>query len=108
MATVIPNQNGTTPVTVRATDPAGAWVENTFDVVIAPVSDDPIATEDHKDATEDVPLVFPATDLLTNDVDVDRTGRTVDATPPSHFLGFLAACRLTTDFDDAMVTGRKF
>jgi len=77
------DQNGAAAITVRATDLAGAWVEDTFIVVIAPVSDDPIANDDPKDAFEDTPLVFPASDLLANDVDVDRTGLTVDSVTPT-------------------------
>jgi len=81
------DQYGQADITVRATDLAGAWVEETFIVAVAPVSDDPIAHDDDKDAFENTPLVFPASDLLANDIDVDYAGMTVDvvtATADTH------------------------
>jgi len=53
--------NGTADITVRATDPAGVWVEDTFTVTIAPVNDRPIVTG-------------PISDLVVNE---DVSGMTI-------------------------------
>jgi len=83
----LPNQNGQADITVRATDLAGAWVEHTFTVAVAPVNEDPIAHDDLKDALENRVLTFPATDLLANDEDIDNAGlavTSVTATANTH------------------------
>ncbi|MCP4712461.1 MAG: tandem-95 repeat protein [Planctomycetes bacterium] len=56
----------------RATD------EGHVVVNVTPVNDTPLANNDDKSTTEDVPLTFPASDLTVNDYDVDGDLLTVD------------------------------
>ena len=46
---------------------------------MAAVNDAPDAQDDAKDATEDTPLTFPASDLTANDTDVENDTLTVTA-----------------------------
>jgi len=69
------NQNGTANITVRATDLAGAWVEETFTVTVNAQNDDPtvenaiedvVVNEDAADTTITLNDIFGDVDIATN------------------------------------------
>ncbi|MDP6635435.1 MAG: lamin tail domain-containing protein, partial [Phycisphaerae bacterium] len=72
----IADQNGTADITIRATDPLGAWVEDTFAVTVNPINDAPptvvspisdvTVDEDASDTVIDLESVF-------DDIDVGDT-----------------------------------
>ena len=69
------NENGTATITVRCTDLAGAWVEDTFTVTVNAVNDAPDAVDDP--ATVDEDSVDNIIDVLANDSDVESQPLTV-------------------------------
>jgi hypothetical protein len=62
------DQNGTANLTVRATDLAGAYVEDSFLVTVNAVDDAPVAADDNASTLEDTPVTV---DAAANDTDVD-------------------------------------
>ena len=69
------DQNGTSLITVRATDRGSLFVEDTFLVTVNPVNDDPVVLnpvlpvtvdEDAPDLVIDLDSVFDDVDILTN------------------------------------------
>ncbi len=72
--------NGTTDITVRATDTGGLYVETTFGVTVNPVNDDPVAADDDANTPEDTAV---AIDVLANDDDVDLDSLTVSIKTPA-------------------------
>jgi VCBS repeat-containing protein len=58
----------------------------TVSVTVTCTNDAPVATDDTKSTTEDLPLVFPATDLLGNDTDPDA-GDTLSVSSVSNPTG---------------------
>jgi Tfp pilus tip-associated adhesin PilY1 len=63
--TLAPDQNGSATITVRATDTFGATVDDSFDLTVTPVSDDPVAVNDTATMAEDDPAITIA--VLAND-----------------------------------------
>ncbi len=85
---------GSAPITVRATDAAGAWVEDSFDVVVtntnnAPTVATPIADQS---ATEDSPFSFQFAANAFADVDAGDT-LTYSASGVPAWLSFDSATR---------------
>lgn len=71
--TFLPNQNGQATITVRATDQAGAFVEDSFVVTVRPINDAPQARNDAYLFEKNTPLVVTsAQGVLANDTDVDN------------------------------------
>ena len=66
--------NGTSQVTVRATDSGGLYVESTFDVTVTPVNDAPRVSNLHLENDTDV-----AGDLITTDATIAGTLADVDS-----------------------------
>jgi hypothetical protein len=66
-----PNQNGTATLTVRATDSAAAFVDDTFIVTVNAVNDAPVAVDDSYTTGQGTTLNVPAPGVLANDTDVD-------------------------------------
>jgi Domain of unknown function (DUF4347)/Cadherin-like/Bacterial Ig domain/Putative Ig domain len=62
---------GTATLTVRATDPSGAFVEDTFDIVVANANDAPVATDNTYSISEDIILDLNASGILQDDIDID-------------------------------------
>ena len=69
------DQNGTSSIVIRATDLAGQFVEDTVDLTVNPVNDDPTVDsaigsitvdEDSADTTIDLSTVFGDVDIATN------------------------------------------
>ncbi len=75
------NLYGTTTVTVRATDPAGLWVEDTFQVTVDSVSDAPVASDFSTTVNEDTSVAL--TGWSATDPD-DLAGGDTDDLPPDH------------------------
>ncbi len=66
------NANGAGSVTVRGTDPDGAFVDATFNVTVTAVNDAPVAVFESYSVNEDTALTVPVgTGVLANDTDVD-------------------------------------
>ena len=77
-----PNAHGTATITLRATDPLGAWQDTQFTVVVAPVNDAPSAVDDYYQFTPGD--AYPsAPGVLGNDSDIDGDSLTavLDAGP---------------------------
>ena len=75
----VADRNGTADITVRATDLAGAWVENTFTVTVNSISDDPVVAapigdvdvdEDAADTVLDLVGVFYDPDIFYYDPNI--------------------------------------
>src|SRR5690606_390625 len=66
-----PNQHGTAPSTVRATDLAGAWIEDEFTVTVDPVNDAPTVETPIADVTVDEDAADSELDLSSTFGDVD-------------------------------------
>ncbi|WDQ16955.1 tandem-95 repeat protein [Rhodopirellula sp. P2] len=82
-----PEQNGTATITVRATDAAGLFVEDTFEVEVAAENDEPtvvagladvVVNEDAADSTVDLSNVFDDVDILTNSDSLTYTASSSD------------------------------
>lgn len=67
----VPDANGSTELTVVATDPSGAQVATRFRVTVEPVNDAPVARDDVAFTFQGVPLTIAAAELLANDTDID-------------------------------------
>ena len=78
--TYLPNQFGTSDITVRATDAAGAYVEDTFTVTVNPVNDAPIANEQLAQTDEDTAV---AVTLSSSDIEDDPLTFSI-VTGPAH------------------------
>jgi Ca2+-binding RTX toxin-like protein len=86
------NANGTSNVTVRATDADGLSVDTTFGVTVNPVNDAPALTDTKATlaaGTEDTPYTIRARDLLIgfSDIDGDSLSVTNDLTASKGTLG---------------------
>ena len=66
------NQNGTASVTVRATDPAHEFVENTFKVAATPINDPPTVASPIENMVVDEDRVDVIIDLSDSFTDPDR------------------------------------
>ncbi len=88
---------GTHPITVRATDVSGAFVEDTFDLVVANTNDAPTIANPiaNQNATEDVSFSFQFAANTFNDVDVGDV-LTYAASGVPAWLSFDAATRTFT------------
>ncbi len=76
---------GTFSVTVRATDLAGTFVEDQFDIVVVNTNDAPIAGDDGFNTTEDTIINIPANGILGNDHDIENDPLSVTVVSgPSH------------------------
>jgi hypothetical protein len=95
--------NGTATVTVRLQDNGGTAnggvdtsAPQTFVITVTPVNDPPVAVSDTRSTNEDTPLIFPASSLTANDIDVDGDTLTVTAvTSGSKGTAVLAAGLVT-------------
>jgi Ca2+-binding RTX toxin-like protein len=70
------DQNGTVEVTVRATDVAGQWAEDTFTVTVDPVNDPPVVDQPIPDMTvawDDPPAVVDLAEVF-DDADIIPNG----------------------------------
>ncbi|MDP6545926.1 MAG: Ig-like domain-containing protein, partial [Phycisphaerae bacterium] len=81
----VSDQNGSADITVRATDPYGAWGEETFTVTVNPTDDDPVVgdpivsvtvDEDDPDTAIDLSSVFDDPDLPGDTLVFSVTGNT--------------------------------
>ncbi|WP_160311508.1 beta strand repeat-containing protein [Rhodopirellula islandica] len=64
------NQNGATTVTVTAEDSGGLTVDSTFNVVVDPVNDAPVAVDvTLANTNEDTPLAITSAELTANSTD---------------------------------------
>jgi len=68
---------GTISLKVTATDTSNASVEDTFDLTVTAVNDDPVAGDDVASTNQNTPVTLLAADLLANDTDVDSTTLTI-------------------------------
>jgi|GEM_PF-325120 len=59
----IADRNGEAAITVRATDQAGAWAEDTFNVTVESISDDPVVAEPLADVNLDEDAADTVLDL---------------------------------------------
>lgn len=62
------NQSGTATITVTVTDSAGAQASTSFELVVLPVNDAPLAQDDFASTVVDTPVAIP---VLVNDGDID-------------------------------------
>jgi hypothetical protein len=65
------NANGTSAVTVRATDGAGQWVEDSFAITVNPVNDAPVVAEPLDDVSVDMNSPDTVISLLDSFADPD-------------------------------------
>ncbi|WP_238383204.1 tandem-95 repeat protein [Rubripirellula obstinata] len=72
--TPLNGDDGTTTITVTATDSEGASVDTTFDLTVLAVNDAPVAVNDSATTAEDTPVTI---DVSANDTDVDDASLTV-------------------------------
>ncbi|WP_157594083.1 Ig-like domain-containing protein, partial [Rubripirellula obstinata] len=72
--TPLNGDDGTTTITVTATDSEGASVDTTFDLTVLAVNDAPVAVNDSATTAEDTPVTI---DVAANDTDVDDASLTV-------------------------------
>jgi Ca2+-binding RTX toxin-like protein len=98
------NANGTSKVTVRATDQGGLSVDTTFGVTVNPVNDAPALTGTKATlaaGTEDTPYTIRARDLLIgfSDIDGDSLSVTDDLTASNGTLGAYDAITGTWSFN---------
>ncbi|MFC7433531.1 tandem-95 repeat protein, partial [Hydrogenophaga bisanensis] len=63
----------------RIRNTAGGEDVATLTITVNGANDHPLANEDTLGATEDTPVTFSASDLLSNDTDVDSTGLTIQS-----------------------------
>ncbi|MEC7838440.1 MAG: Ig-like domain-containing protein, partial [Chlamydiota bacterium] len=101
------NQNGSSTITVRATDSFGAYVEDTFVVTVNPVNDAPTVanaiaditvSEDSANTVLDLSHAFEDVDILTNN---DNLTFTVVSNTNSSLVGAsLSGNSLTLDYAD--------
>ncbi|MEM7703406.1 MAG: Ig-like domain-containing protein, partial [Pseudomonadota bacterium] len=76
-----PDFNGTDTITYTISDGNGGTSTATVAITVAPVNDDPVATDDVANTDEDTPITIP---VLANDSDPDGDPLTViDATAPN-------------------------
>jgi len=67
------NVNGAADITIRATDQAGAWAEDTFTLTVNAINDTPVAADDAYSADAGATLsVDIATGVLANDSDLEN------------------------------------
>jgi PKD repeat protein len=97
------NQNGFTDITVRATDNAGAFAEDTFRVTINPINDPPFAAgtladliraEDAPNVVLDLAGVFDDADVATN---ADTLTLSVSSSAATLVTTALSSTSLTLD-----------
>lgn len=65
------DENGSSSITIRATDTGGMFVETTFSVTVNPVNDAPVAVDDDYITDQENPLTVVAPGVLGNDGDID-------------------------------------
>ncbi|RAI97710.1 gliding motility-associated-like protein [Chitinophaga skermanii] len=79
------NYNGIDSFTYRACDNSLACADAIVHIVVTPVNDIPVATDDNYTLAEDTPLTVAAPGVLSNDVDADDDPLTVViVTNPAH------------------------
>jgi hypothetical protein len=62
------DQSGTVTITITVTDKSGSQSGTSFDLLVVPVNDAPVAQDDSSSTVQDTNVAIPA---LTNDLDVD-------------------------------------
>ena len=101
------DQNGTSDITVRATDAGGLFVETTFRITLNPVNDDPFVAspispmnvdEDAVDSAIDLDTVFDDVDILTNGDTLSYS--LVSNSAPSLVTTSLVGSNFTLDYQD--------
>ena len=101
------NQNGSSMITIRATDTGGLFVDIDSSITVNPVNDDPfvaspvpaiVVDEDAIDTVIDLSLVFDDVDILTNSDSLSYS--LVSNTNLSLVTASLAGSQLTLDYQD--------
>jgi type IV pilus assembly protein PilY1 len=87
-----PDASGTATLTVRAQDTTGQQASDSFDVVVAPVNDTPVAVDDTATTPEDTAVTI---DVLANDTDVEAGALVLQAVSPASGTASIVANRLS-------------
>ncbi|QDT51611.1 Calx-beta domain protein [Symmachiella dynata] len=113
-----PNANGSSTITVQATDTGGLSVSQTFNVDVAAVNDDPVATGTTLETDEDTPveidlrtlvddietadddLVFSVSGAVNGTVELLANGYTARFTPGANYNGAASFAYDVTDTGD--------